>query len=213
METIQTKCCSKCRVEKSLNDFYKSKKGKLGHASTCKTCQSKYFTEYYEKKLELNPDYNKIQYEKNKDSELNKLRQIKFKINNPNYTKIGSEQLEKTKLRNKKRYKNDVVYKLKQNIRNTILRGLENKKSKLTEEILGCSIQELIQHLQNQFTEGMSWDNHGKNGWHIDHKFPLAKASSESEIYKLNHYTNLQPLWEEENLRKSDKISQEWGNA
>jgi hypothetical protein len=59
----------------------------------------------------------------------------------------------------------------------------------------------------------MSWDNHGKNGWHIDHKFPLAKASSESEIYKLNHYTNLQPLWEEENLRKSDKISQEWGNA
>ena len=50
----------------------------------------------------------------------------------------------------------------------------------------------------------MSWDNYGK--WHIDHIIPLSSANSEDDIYKLCHYTNLQPLWAEDNLKKSNKI-------
>jgi hypothetical protein len=57
---------------------------------------------------------------------------------------------------------------------------------------------------EEKFTEGMSWDN--KNEWHIDHIIPLSSAQTEEELYKLCHYTNLQPLWAEDNLRKSNKI-------
>jgi hypothetical protein len=50
----------------------------------------------------------------------------------------------------------------------------------------------------------MSWDNYGK--WHIDHIIPLSSANNEDEVYKLCHHTNLQPLWAEDNLKKSNKI-------
>ena len=71
---------------------------------------------------------------------------------------------------------------------------------------MGCSIESLISHLESQFKDGMSWDNYGYYGWHIDHIIPLSSVSSEDEVYKLCHYTNLQPLWAEDNLKKSNKI-------
>jgi hypothetical protein len=68
--------------------------------------------------------------------------------------------------------------------------------------LLGCSPAHLKAHLEAKFTEGMTWMNYGK--WHIDHVKPLASAKTESEVYPLCHYTNLQPLWAEDNLRKGD---------
>jgi hypothetical protein len=66
-------------------------------------------------------------------------------------------------------------------------------------------LQEFLKkHLEIQFIEGMSWENQGK--WHIDHKIPLSSAKTEEEVYKLCHYTNLQPLWAEDNLKKGSKI-------
>ena len=64
--------------------------------------------------------------------------------------------------------------------------------------------QEDKEHLENQFKEGMTW--HNRSEWHIDHIVPLSSANNEEELYKLCHYTNLQPLWAEENLKKSNKI-------
>jgi 5-methylcytosine-specific restriction endonuclease McrA len=58
--------------------------------------------------------------------------------------------------------------------------------------------------LEKLFKEGMTWENHGE--WHIDHIIPISKAKTAEEIYKLNHYTNLQPLWKRENLCKGSKI-------
>jgi len=52
----------------------------------------------------------------------------------------------------------------------------------------------------------MSWENYGRNGWHVDHIIPLSSAKTEEEIYKLCHYTNLQPLWEVDNIKKGNKI-------
>ena len=78
-----------------------------------------------------------------------------------------------------------------------------SKKNK-TFEIVGCSPQFLKEHLEKQFVDGMTWEN--RSEWHIDHKIPLSSAKTEEELYKLCHYTNLQPLWAEENLKKSNKI-------
>jgi len=73
-------------------------------------------------------------------------------------------------------------------------------------ELVGCDLQTLKEYIEKQFKEGMTWENHGFYGWHIDHIIPLGTAKTEEEMIKLCHYTNLQPLWALENLRKSKKI-------
>ena len=75
-----------------------------------------------------------------------------------------------------------------------------------TFEIIGCSKEFLKEHLEKQFTDGMTWENYGFYGWHIDHIIPLSSGKNEDEIYKLCHYTNLQPLWWFDNLSKGSKI-------
>lgn len=101
----------------------------------------------------------------------------------------------------------DPVYKLKCNMRTLIGNSLRKKgfkKNTKTNIILGCSYEQFIIHLENQFTDGMQWDNYGE--WVIDHITPLATALTESDVITLNYYTNLQPLWASDNLTKSDKL-------
>jgi hypothetical protein len=103
----------------------------------------------------------------------------------------------------KERKQTDPAYKLKLLIRANITNSLKKsgfKKLSHTEQILGCTFDEFKIHIENQFNEFMSWDNHGLHngqlnyGWDIDHKIPLSSAMCEADIIKLNHYTNLQPL-------------------
>ena len=56
-----------------------------------------------------------------------------------------------------------------------------------------------------QFESGMTWDNSGKGGWVVGHVIPLSSARDEHEVIRLCHYTNLQPLWWDENLRKGNR--------
>lgn len=102
----------------------------------------------------------------------------------------------------------DPSYKLIINQRTRINQVLKRYKTKKTLDLLGCSPQFLREHIEKQFTEGMNWDNYGKYGWHIDHIKPCASFDlTDIEQQKICfHYTNLQPLWAEENLRKSNKI-------
>lgn len=77
------------------------------------------------------------------------------------------------------------------------------KRSK-TNEMLGCSRDHLVQHIESQFVKGMGWHNRDK--WHIDHIVPLASAQTIESLEKLAHFSNLRPIWAEENLAKADKI-------
>jgi hypothetical protein len=72
--------------------------------------------------------------------------------------------------------------------------------------MIGCVPKQLKIHIENQFTDNMSWDNYGLFGWHIDHIVPLSSAKTEEDLYKLCHYTNLQPLWAKDNWSKSNKL-------
>lgn len=76
-------------------------------------------------------------------------------------------------------------------------------------DLIGCSYKECREYLERQFKPGMSWSNYGKNGWHIDHIRPCASFDlTDPNQQKLCfHYTNLQPLWAEENLKKGCKFT------
>ena len=74
---------------------------------------------------------------------------------------------------------------------------------------LGCTLDELVAHIEAQWTEGMSWDTYGQRGWHIDHIKPLASfdLTDRGQFLEAAHYTNLQPLWAIDNLKKGHKTN------
>jgi hypothetical protein len=99
--------------------------------------------------------------------------------------------------------------KIANNLRNRVrsaLRVFRAKKENKTLDLLGCNISFLMGYLTTKFTENMTWENYGK--WHIDHKIPCASfdLTNIEEQKKCFHYTNLQPLWAVDNLRKKDKL-------
>lgn len=110
----------------------------------------------------------------------------------------------KAKLRLKEQ--TDILYKLSKRLRSRLGTAIYRKSLKKTSklrEYLGCTIAYLKSHLESKFQPGMTWANYGK--WHIDHIIPLATATTAEEMCKLCHYTNLQPLWAEDNLKKGSK--------
>ena len=107
------------------------------------------------------------------------------------------------------RKKIDPLFKLSHLVRCRIYVFLKLKninKSNKTFDIVGCSPKFLKEYIEKQFTDGMSWELIG-NSIHIDHIVPLSSANTEEEIYKLCHYTNLQPLWSKDNLSKGCKLN------
>jgi len=107
----------------------------------------------------------------------------------------------------KQRRLTDPLYKLKCNLRSRTIGAFKRKsylKTSKTAEMLGVPYEVAFAHIERQFTKGMTWENQGE--WHIDHIIPLASAQTESELIKLCHYTNLQPLWAFDNISKSDNL-------
>jgi hypothetical protein len=99
-------------------------------------------------------------------------------------------------------YKDTPEFKLRQIMRNVIsriARKTKSKKSRKTNEYLGCTFQEARTWIERQFTRGMAWDNHGQ--WEIHHKIPLAEwdLTDPQQMVRATHFTNLQPLWRHEN--------------
>ena len=115
-----------------------------------------------------------------------------------------------------KRYKTDLRYRVRILTSGVILRAVKRQrtgKSKTTERLVGCSFKQLIHHLETQFKQGMTWENMGK--WEIDHIVPCASfdLTKKEEQEKCFHWTNLQPLWAQENRIKQAQISEEFGNT
>lgn len=106
------------------------------------------------------------------------------------------------------RYNSDPIYKfiknVRNNVKNSIIRGGYKKNSK-TEKIVGMEYSSFMSYIESMFRDNMSWDNYGE--WHLDHKIPISCGSSESDIIKLCHYSNYQPLWALENMSKGNRYS------
>lgn len=105
----------------------------------------------------------------------------------------------------------DPIFKLQQVMRSRLysaLRVTGFRKLSRTNKYIGCTTEKLKKHLEYSFEPGMAWHNHGKGSgkWNVDHIIPLSSATTAEELFKLCHYTNLQPLWENENMAKGDKL-------
>jgi hypothetical protein len=120
-------------------------------------------------------------------------------------TEVKARHSKYNATRAKQKSKEDPSFKLKLNLRTRLNHAIKgNSKSAKTLELLGCSIEDLKKHLESLFQDGMSWENYGINGWHIDHikpciAFDLSKEAAQKQCF---HYSNLQPLWAIENLKK-----------
>ena len=185
---METKICKKCLEEKLLSEYNKDKYSSDGLRYRCRKCTSLEYKNFYYKNIE-NEILRQVNYQKNNNESVKKSRNIRHQI----------------------KYDNNELYKLKTLLRNRVKIFIKSVNFNVrinngTLSIIGCSPEFLKEYLENKFTEGMSWDNHKLFGWHIDHIIPLSSAKTQEEVYKLCHYTNLQPLWAEENYKKKRKI-------
>jgi len=220
---MKTKICNKCNTKKSINDFYLINKNNGLRKNTCKKCISENNKiknksekaivkrqKNYEHNKELVREINKKYYIENKNKRTKYLKDYstknKDKINkrrNIFYKENKKELNLKRKEYVNNRIKNDLLFKIKYNIksliRNSIIRNGFKKKNR-TNEILGCLITEFKTYIENKWEPWMTWDNYGKYngekdyGWDLDHIFPSSTAVNEADVIKLNHYTNFQPL-------------------
>jgi len=226
-----TKICKICNCNKKLDDFHKRKGGLYGRFTTCKVCRKKMASENYlenveeiklksklwrqnntEKRKEVASNYRNINKEKlkilskeyrekNKEKEKNRLKKY--------YENNKEKVIERSINYTKNRLKYDSFFKLKTYVRNRINKFIKTKniyKKNKTFEIVGCTPEFLKEYIENKFTDSMCWELLGEK-IHIDHIIPLSSAKTKDEVYKLCHYTNLQPLWAEDNLKKSNKIN------
>ena len=124
------------------------------------------------------------------------------------------EYKQKRRIERAIRYATDPHFVLRKLISERIRNALRNFKANKyfsSKKLVGCNLLKLRQHLESQFTVGMSWKNQG--AWHIDHIIPCASfnLTNPSEQKKCFHYSNLQPLWACDNLSKSSKLN--WQKA
>lgn len=176
--------CSKCHVEKSLESFriYKNRKGTSSYRSECKRCAKEYNRQRYienrEKCIKQSQEYRKRNRKKRREYH----RQYCAK-----------------------RYKEDSNYKMTVALRGRLNQAIKKGyKAGSAIEDLGCSIEELKQYLESKFQPGMTWENWSRDGWHIDHIRSLVSfdLTDREQFLEACHYTNLQPLWSNENISK-----------
>lgn len=210
---ISHKICTKCGVNQPLDNFYKVKRTKPkvrnypydGYKAMCKGCYKKRAADWAaknpDKRKEIARRWDAENFEKRKDAinKYNKLPETKARHKEWRKNNVVSYS--------RNRRQTDTMYALKIKIRGLLKKAFDRngytKRSK-SNEILGCDWDFFKKHLENQFLKGMTWEN--RSEWHIDHIIPISSAKTEEDVIKLNHYTNLRPLWAADNLRKSNKL-------
>lgn len=213
-------CCKKCQQKYEISKTINNQKYKEYHKNYEQQNKEKLYyrrKEYREKNKEIIKERKKKYREQNKE----KIKTKQSKYFKENYERLKQNNKEWIK-NNKKRYreylndrhkekmKNDTNYKIRRNLKRRVSLALFNNglfKEKSILKYIGCDIDFLKNHLEKQFKEGMTWENYGNKGWHIDHIIPCASfdLTDDDQAKKCFHYTNMQPLWWYDNLSKGVK--------
>lgn len=203
------KKCYVCNTFKDFNDFTKNKRMNDGLDRKCINCKKEYRiltkdkrSAYTKRKYKENIEYNKLknQYYRNNNKEKIKELKRQYRLNNPEKIKAYSEKRKhRTNSLARERRKNP-QNRLRSNMSSMITCTLRKGKcGKSWFSLVPYSLEELKNHLESKFTKGMTWDNYGKGGWHVDHIMPRSffdHSSYDTEDFqKCWALDNLQPLW------------------
>lgn len=182
---MNTKTCTNCKQDQPIENFQINCVSTDNHAWVCKTCMAKQFQQ------------NKV-----------KTTEVRKKQRQRDYQKHRSQRIQQAVEYRKRRIANDPQYRVAKNLRGRLRSALKGAlKNDKTFNLIGCTPYELYQYLESKFTEGMTWDNYGIDGWCVDHIVPCSAfdLNDSTEQKQCFHYTNLQPMWFKDNLSKSDK--------
>ena len=210
---VIVKQCSQCKIEKTLDNFSKQKFGKNGIRSYCKECNQsnikkyrldhpektkkktkeeiKKTNEYFKRRMATDPEYRETVLVKKRLKASTEEYKIKARIQRTNWLKNPTNKIAKN-MRDRMR---------------AALRGESKKESTLN--MTGIRFEELKNYLESKFTLGMSWDNYGHDGWHIDHIIPCSFFDFTKEDHQkiCFYYKNLQPMWSKENISKGNRVN------
>jgi hypothetical protein len=225
------KKCQSCKEWRNVDEYSKDKYAWDELTCYCKTCQKKKaekrlkesvkLKRTFEKKHNLVIENSRTMHKFVNKSEYKFCRRCEewklltdFSANIHKWDKLNPKCRECSRKKNTsytRERRKDPLIKLIENLRKRTRIAIMNKKgikSKTTQELLGCDWETVRMYIAKQFRDGMTWENYGRKGWHIDHILPCASfdLTKIDEQKKCFHYTNLQPLWWWENLKKSDKI-------
>ena len=186
-----------CKKEKPIEEFYTRKARRHG-VTHCKSCWAD---------IRKSNDY-KLKFatrDKKNGRRYNEIHRDEKSEYNREYNLANREAIN-IRLRERKKY--DIEFKILCGLKSRILRGIKLQratKAYKTAELIGCSVPDLRKHIESQFDDKMTWENHGLRGWHIDHIKPCAAfdLTRPEEQKKCFHYLNLRPLWASDNLHKN----------
>jgi hypothetical protein len=189
---MENRVCCRCKKEQPMCEYGPQKNGPDGYRSQCRSCRRLEAKEYRERNLDKvkaakeawktkNPDYDKIYSENNPDKKRDAI--IKWNLENPG---LASQRTKDWLV------KNPHIKAWRTTLRCSLLR-MGKEKDGQTIDMLGYSAEDLKNHLESLFTEGMSWDNYGE--WHIDHIQPLITFDVETPQSIVNALSNLRPMW------------------
>jgi len=186
---IEKKMCGICKKTRTSSKFHKSSKKQDGLENTCKDCKKIQNQQYYQNNKSEIKKKNRAWESQNKDK-ASKSKQ-NWKKRNPEYLREYSQRLQ---------------VRLANNLRTRLRKAIQNhQKVGSAVSDLGCSIDFLKSYLESKFQLGMSWKNYGE--WQIDHVKPLSSfdLADRKQLLEACNYSNLQPLWKEDNLSKGSE--------
>lgn len=191
------------RKNKNQREEYNKRYRKEHKEEICR-----YMKEYRRKNVEEISRKAKEKYERNRIEICQQAREA-YQENHDHIRKVKKAYRDR-------RIEKDILFKLRANIRGRLSYIVKLVKDNMDEsslDFIGCSVLELKKHIEKQFEPGMTWENHGE--WHIDHIVPLSAfdLTKKDHVIFACHYTNLQPLWAEDNLSKGAKLDWEKTNA
>ena len=188
--------------EQGLKHYFTGKPCKHGHVDIRQVSSESCMECLRQRSLKKQREY--LATEEGRAKERNRMRIV----NASGYYRTPEQRKRKAEYIRQRR-QSDIQQWIKDRLRKRLWDCLGNAVGKRSKELTGADIDVVKAHLERQFVDGMTWENRG--AWHVDHIRPCASfdLTDPKQQRQCFHYTNLQPLWAEDNLAKSDR----WGAA